>query len=159
MLLGLLFSFAMLLHDFHFTFTVLDFSSNERIIKCSQKVFYDDLELAIENQLGKDIRLDTIINTPSDTLLLPYFVSKFNLKGKKELTPEWVGSEMQGPDLVWLYLQYDAKKLPKELTIASTLFTELYDDQANIILLKNMNYDEDRLHFDNSEQHQKLISN
>lgn len=159
MLLGLLFSLSMFFHDFHFTFLVLDYSADERIIKCSQKVFYEDLELAIENHFGYDIRLDTIINTPADTILQSYFKSQFKVQAKKDFDVEWVGSEMQGPDLVWLYLQYKVKKLPKELTISSTLFTELYDDQANIILLKNMGYDEDRLHFDNEEQHQKLIKN
>jgi hypothetical protein len=159
MFLGLILSVTMFFHDFHFTFTVLDYATEEKIVKCSQKVFYDDLEMAISKHLGQDIRLDTIINTPGDSILNIYFDQVFKLKAKKEMRAKWVGSEMQGSDLVWLYAEYDAKKLPKELTVSSNLFTELYDDQANIILLKNMDYDEDRLHFDNTEQSTKLIRN
>jgi hypothetical protein len=159
MFLGLILSFSMFFHEFHFTFTVLDYAAEEKIVKCSQKVFYDDLEKAVIAHLGYDIRLDTVINTPGDTVLFQYYASVFELNSKKPLEPIWVGSELQGSDLVWLYVQYDAKKLPKELTISSSLFTELYDDQANIVLLKNMDYDDDRLHLDNTDQSEKLTRN
>ncbi len=149
----------MFFHDFHFTFTVLDYAAEEKIVKCSQKVFYDDLEKAVIAHLGYDIRLDSVINTPGDTVLYHYFESVFELNSKKAMKPIWIGSELQGADLVWLYVQYEAKKLPKELNISSSLFTELYDDQANIILLKNMDYNDDRLHLDNTEQSAKLTRN
>ena len=152
MFLGLLLSFAFYFHDFHFSFTILDYSEEEKMVKCSQKVFYDDLELALQKYYDRDLRLDTIVNTAGDSLLMNYFVDNLFLSGNKEIDVEWVGSEMQGPDLIWMYVQFDGKRLPKELTIKSKLFTELYDDQANIILLKNMPYDDDRLHLDNTDK-------
>lgn len=157
MLLGLIISFSLFFHDFHFTFTVLEYSEEEKIVKCSQKVFYDDIEKAVSMQMGHKVRLDTIINSPADTLIFNYFKATFALEAKKEMKPLWVGSEMQGSDLVWIYVQYEAKKLPKELKIQGKTFTELYDDQANIVLLKNMDYDDDRLHLDNTDQVAKLI--
>lgn len=151
MFLGLLFSLLFYVHDFHFTFTVLDFSEDDKLIKCSQKVFFDDLEDGVSKFYGQELDLDTIINSKYDTILFSYFQANFTLEDRNVIEPIWVGAETQGSDLVWLYVQYDVRRLPKNLNIKSTLFTNLYDDQANIILLKSMDYNEDRLHFDNKD--------
>lgn len=156
MFLGILFSLLFYVHDFHFTFTVLDFSEEEKLIKCSQKVFFNDLEDGLSKYYGQELDLDTIINSKYDTILFGYFKENLVLEDNKTIDAQWVGAEAEGSDLVWIYTEYNVRKLPKELLIKSDLFTNLFNDQANIILLKNMDYNEDRLHFDNADRSKKL---
>lgn len=150
--------FSSFLHDFHISMAILDWSEEEKIIKISQKIFYDDCENAIRLHYNKpDLKLDEYLKAGEDSVFQAYFLKHFKLNdGKKDISINWLGCELQGIDLLWFYAEVPTKRIPKNLLIQSNILTELFDDQANIILLKNMPFAENRLHFDKKETSKTL---
>ncbi len=150
---------APFLHDFHISMAILNWDEEERIVKISQKIFYDDCENAIRLHYNKpDLKLDEYLETGEDSVFQAYFLNHFNLSdGKKNLDISWLGCELQGIDLLWFYAEVPIKRIPKNLVIQSNILTELFDDQANIILLKKFPFSENRLHLDSKETGKTLI--
>jgi len=127
-------------HDFHSSITHIEHSSGKYEI--TLRLFSDDLELAVTNFTKKKVRLDA---AESEAYVQNYLSRNLKIKstGASHINWEWIGMETD-PESSKIYLEYQAKD-NTSITVFSTLFTELYEDQKNIITLERKGNKESQL--------------
>lgn len=121
-------------HKYHFSFTQLEYNSQEKATEIILRVFADDLETAISKRSGKSIKLD---NKEATAMVTEYVRDKIELKGRdgraKKLT--WVGMEPK-VDVVFLYLEAKAPEGVIGAQFRQQMFFDLFEDQVNQVLFK-----------------------
>lgn len=131
-------SFFTLFHPLHVSVTEIEHDAEAKRLEIISRIFIDDLELAIKNQIGK-AHLD--LTEPgegfsTDDLLKNYIKNKFivTVNGKEHLV-EYVGYEVELP-VVYLYAQVSNIRKVKDIAVSNTLIMETYDDQTNLVHVK-----------------------
>jgi hypothetical protein len=127
-------------HDFHSSLIHIEYTGGK--YEVTLRLFSDDLELAVANFAKKKVHLDA---TESEAYITNYLSRTLKIKssGAAHINWEWVGMETE-PEATKIYLEYKAKD-NANLTVVSTLFTELFDDQKNIITLERKGNKESQL--------------
>jgi len=117
-------------HDFHSSLTNIE-QVNGRY-EITLRLFSDDLEKAVSAFAKKKVNLEEL---ESEGLLQNYLTRNLKIQsiGSSRINWEWIGYEA-GPEATKIYLEYKAKD-NASLTVRSTLLTEMYDDQQNIVTL------------------------
>jgi len=128
------------LHDFHSSLIHIEHTGSK--YEVTLRLFSDDLELAVANFAKKKVHLDA---TESEAYIHNYLTRhlKIQSSGSSRINWEWVGMESD-PEATKIYLEYQAKE-NANLTVVSTLFTELFEDQKNIITLERKGGKESQL--------------
>ncbi len=117
-------------HDFHVSISQADWEDG--LIKCTIRVFSDDLENSLQQSYGDDYRLEAALK---DERLATYLVKNFGFKVKdKNLHGEFIGMEIEN-DLSFLYIQFPLKVAPASIEVYNLLFFDSFDDQSNIVNL------------------------
>ncbi|TXC77140.1 DUF6702 family protein [Luteibaculum oceani] len=122
-------------HPFHVSVSLLDADFQNKRIKCTHKIFVDDLEKGLALAFNKSIKLTKKTITSEDTQkhLESYLQSNFKIRFKDEMLPQWVGCEIEN-DLIWVYVAYEAKeKWVETLEVKNNLLFNTYSDQLNIV--------------------------
>ncbi len=126
-------------HDFHMSKTEVHFNEQNKSIEVSLHVFIDDLELAIVSDLPD---IDTLYLATSkehqlaDSLIQDYLENHFKVKVDHEIVSfNFLGKE-ESNDLMafWCYMEGVGITDPKKLEFENTIFTEIFDDQKNLIV-------------------------
>ena len=122
-------------HPFHATITSFNCNPNNQSVEITIKLFTNDLENALKESGGSDLRIDSESNrTIIDSLIFDYIKNNlslsFNDKREKIL---WVGKEFEN-DITWSYLEIkNIKNIAGiKISIKNKLFLEIFDDQLNI---------------------------
>ncbi len=122
-------------HPFHATITSFNCNLNNQSVEITIKLFTNDLENALKESGGSDLRIDSeSTRTTIDSLIFDYIKNNlslsFNDKRGKIL---WVGKEFEN-DITWSYLEIkNIKNIPgTKISIKNKLFLEIFDDQLNI---------------------------
>ncbi|OYD42069.1 DUF6702 family protein [Sphingobacterium cellulitidis] len=129
-----LFAYA---HPFYVSITSIDFNPNKKRIEVSCRLFYDDLEMALKNQLGQHI--DVI--HPKNKAQADSAISKYirqNLKinvNNKAYNLQYVGYEIE-EDVVWCYLELKDISAVSKLDIVNQLLYKDFKSQSNIMHIK-----------------------
>lgn len=99
-------------------------------------VFLDDLELALEEAGAPKLYIGTEREDSSTTRYLDNYLAR-NFKifwGEKELKRELVGYELSDDmQALWIYLAAEPEGKPESLAVQQSVFTEIYDDQKNLV--------------------------
>lgn len=137
LLLSVIFFFN-LLHPLHISVTEIEHDANKEALEMTMRIFLDDLESSIRNDLQKP-GLDITAPVPehtTDQLLEDYLQKHFkiNANGKK-LKYQYLGHEVELP-VIYLYVQASNVKKVKDITIYNDIIMETYDDQANLVHVK-----------------------
>jgi len=115
-------------HDFHVSISEAEWKDG--LLKCTIRVFSDDLEMSLQSDFGADYRLESAVK---DERLGKYILKKFGFRvGQKNLSGEFIGPEIEN-DLSFLYLQFPLKEAPTSLAVFNLLFFDSFDDQSNIV--------------------------
>ncbi len=132
----LLSSFTASAHDYHASITDIQFNPKTQSLQVAIKVFTDDLENALSVRNKSKVSYSASSDKVKQ-LLAGYMAStfRFELTKGKPLKQQFIGSEEEA-DVVWIYFEVPVKQASlKELYIENGVFTELFDDQMNIVNL------------------------
>ena len=122
------------LHPFFITLTELRFNPSSKKMELAQKIFWDDLEVALSKEAG--VTVDFL--KPKDKAKLESQVKAYLLKHTQvwvngKLVPlTYVGYEVE-EDAAWFYLESTAPNLPKTVEVQNTLLLRDFDGQQNIV--------------------------
>ncbi len=122
------------LHPFFITLTEVRFNPSSKKMELAQKIFWDDLEVALSKEAG--VTVDFL--KPKDKAKLESQVKAYLLKHTQvwvngKLVPlTYVGYEVE-EDAAWFYLESTAPNLPKTVEVQNTLLLRDFDGQQNIV--------------------------
>jgi len=113
--------------------TELRFSEKSKTFQIASKIFTDDLESAVEEIYGKNLKLFTDNENPqADSLLFDYIQTHFLLKNKdKKLGLHWVGKEQQS-DACWIYFETEKLRNLKNIEFTNRFLITQFPQQQNI---------------------------
>lgn len=125
---------AFLPHDFHVSMMEIEQNQENGRLEMTVKLFTDDLEKALEEEGVLDLHLgDYKENEDAD-----YYISAY-LEKKLDIEPDsipvyWhmIGKEVE-LDVTWCYLETDSVPPLERLYISNYIFTDIFDDQKNIV--------------------------
>lgn len=126
-------------HPVHVAFTNVEYNDKTNQIEIVSRIFYDDMELAVENIFDVDLQLGTDNEHPeADKYIALWYITVFDISidGQK-VPPENIRFiKRETDDLAMrLYFNID-NKYPQTLEISNRILTDLYADQANLMILK-----------------------
>ncbi len=122
------------LHPFFITLTELRFSPSSKKMELAQKIFWDDLEVALSKEAG--VTVDFL--KPKDKAKLESQVKAYLLKhtqvwvNGKMVQLTYVGYEVE-EDAAWFYLESTATTTPKTVEVQNTLLLRDFEGQQNIV--------------------------
>ena len=128
-------AFVFYVHPMHVSVTEIEFDEKEKELEIMSRVFIDDLEKTLQNNL-KQPELDLLdpkngqtIDQMAGKYLLDHL--KISLDNKSQ-TITYLGHERDGEALVFYLLVSKVKKW-KTIQITNEVITETHDDQSNLV--------------------------
>ena len=148
-------------HDYHMGKTEISVNIEDKRIEITQFLFIDDLEKALETKgnpfqnLGTKKELAT-----ADSLIFLYLDHNIKISKGKQYPKalNFVGKEIS-EDLsgMFIYLTQEIDiKSKNPYTVTNTLFTELFDDQVNLVYFEHHTGEKDYFVLD-SNQNSKIL--
>ena len=122
------------LHPFFITLTEVRFNPSSKKMELAQKIFWDDLEVALSKEAG--VTVDFL--KPKDKTKLEAQVKAYLLKhtqvwvNGKTVSLSYLGYEVE-EDAAWFYLESTATTVPKTVEVQNTLLLRDFDGQQNIV--------------------------
>jgi hypothetical protein len=123
-----------LFHPFFISLTEMRYNSQSKKMEIAQKIFWDDLEVAMGNELEE--KVDFL--KPKDKAKLESQIKTYLLKHNqvwvngKLLTLNYLGHEVE-EDAAWFYLESSQAETPKTVEMKNTILLEDFDGQQNIV--------------------------
>ena len=121
-------------HPFFISLTEIRQNPNSKNLEVAQKIFWDDLEVALSKEAGATV--DFL--KPKDKAKLEGQVKAYLLKHTHvwvngKLVPlTYVGYEVE-EDAAWFYLESTATAVPKTVEVQNTLLLRDFEGQQNIV--------------------------
>jgi hypothetical protein len=119
----------------HISVTEIEFDEKDKALEIMMRVFMDDLELTLRNDLNQP-ELDILspkngktIDQMVDEYLKKHF--KISLDNKAQ-TINFLGHEEEGDAFIF-YLEVSKVKKFKAIQIQNSIITETHDDQSNLV--------------------------
>ena len=122
------------LHPFFITLTELRFNPSSKKMELAQKIFWDDLEVALSKEAG--VTVDFL--KPKDKAKLESQIKAYLLKhtqvwvNGKTVQLTYVGYEVE-EDAAWFYLESGITVVPTTVEVQNTLLLREFDGQQNIV--------------------------
>ncbi len=122
-----------LLHPFYISVTDIRYSSSNQNLEVSQRIYWDDLEVALANHAN--FKVDFLNPDDSDTLnelVEKYLLSMMDITvNGKNVQLRYLGYEIED-EAAWFYFETNKVEIPKEVGIKSRLLLDNFDSQQNI---------------------------
>lgn len=122
------------LHPLHVSVTEIEVNEKERRLQIMMRVFIDDLELSLRQDL-KQPDLDVLDpkGRSLDELMKSYLSGRFqiSLDGTAQLI-DYIGSERDREALIF-YIEVGKITKWKSIQVRNSIITEIYDDQSNLV--------------------------
>ena len=131
-----LFSFN--LHKIHVSLTNIVYKKESKTLQITTRVFIDDIENAINKKYGLKLEFDTEKETSeTDKYLKKYFEENLKITiDNQEITLSYLGKEYD-EDIVYVYFEMENIPDFKQIEVKNTVLFDLFDDQQNIIKIKD----------------------
>lgn len=118
-------------HKFYVSVTSVSYQSEDEVLQCKLKIFYDDLENALTEYGGEMVYLCG--DEGHEELMMRYISEKFKIKTDTKNLPlrlkEWTCDE----EAIWITLQSALKETPQQIEVNNAILMELFEEQRNII--------------------------
>lgn len=141
MIWALLFATKLVLsHPFHASVCDMRYEKDDKHLKISVRLFLDDLEDAIQLQ-NRDQTFNITSSADSANIhasINQYLQDNLLIFTKEKLEPTYLGGEID-IDVMWCFLEVIPLEPFEELSVESTIMTELFKDQENIIHVRTAN--------------------
>ena len=141
-----------IIHAFHISKTEIEVKTAENAINITSHFFIDDFERALSQNgaTGLNLCSDKEKKPQADSAVFNYLKAHFvlNVNGKSQPI-HWVGKE-RAKDYQAMYVYYSVEKVKniKSLELKSSLLTETFSDQKNIVEIKSTNIKDGFIIFD-----------
>lgn len=121
-------------HPFHISLTEIKWNSETEHLEISQKIFWDDLEVAMSGYHDESIDFLNPANKEKLTEQIKAYVFTQNKLWveDKEVELNFVGYEVED-DAAWFYLESAKVNEPVSIKIKNSLLLEDFPDQKNVI--------------------------
>jgi hypothetical protein len=122
------------LHPFFISLTEIRYNSNSGTMELSQKIFWDDLEVALASEFKEKVDFLKPTNKAKLESQIKTYLLKHNqlwVNGKS-VTLTYLGYEVE-EDAAWFYLESSATEMPKSVEVQSTVLLKDFDGQQNIV--------------------------
>jgi len=123
-----------LFHPFYLSLTEIRYNNTNQSLEIAQKIFWDDLEVALGNKNKTKVDfLNPKNKADLEKMVQAYLLEKNEIKvngQKANLT--YLGYEIE-EDAAWFYLEATNIPLPKKVEIKSDILIESIESQQNII--------------------------
>ncbi len=131
-----LFSFN--LHKIHVSLTNIVYKKESKTLQITTRVFIDDIENIINKKYGLKLEFDTEKETSeTDKYLKKYFEKNLKITlDNQEITLSYLGKEYD-EDIVYVYFEMENIPDFKQIEVKNTVLFDLFDDQQNIIKIKD----------------------
>ena len=127
-----------LLHKFYVSLSEIRFNSESERLEVSIRIFPDDLDRALQSIFGISAHLATDMeHKEADSLLQIYLDFHIAIKVNGEpVILKYLGKEPEA-DAIWCYMESEPIIAPSSILIRSSLLTDEFEDQVNIIQVYN----------------------
>ncbi len=121
-------------HPFFISLTEIRFNPSSKKLEMAQKIFWDDLEVALGNEFKE--KVDFL--KPKDKAKLENQIKSYLLKHNqiwvngKPLTLNYLGYEVD-EDAAWFYLESSQAETPKTVEMKNSILLEDFEGQQNIV--------------------------
>ncbi|AWW31048.1 hypothetical protein DN752_13455 [Echinicola strongylocentroti] len=121
-------------HPFYISVTDISYNETSQSLEIAQKIFWDDLEVALGNVTGE--RVDFM--NPADPEGMSKRIKKYLLEHNhitvngKEASLVYLGFEVE-EDAAWFYLEATAITKPGEVVVTNEILISDYPDQRNMV--------------------------
>lgn len=128
-----------LAHPFHVSVCDIEVNSKNQSLEISQRIFLDDLELALRKHSGWE-KLD-VLNPADrkrfDKLMQEYVTGNLQVSvNGRPVVLNYLGHEMEA-DAMWCYIEVQGVQSVNEIAVENRILLDTYDDQVNLIHIKN----------------------
>lgn len=129
-------------HQMHLSVTSLDYSEADNEFSMTIKTISNDLKLAVFHNFNIDITGErTSIDSTKKKYINRYIDQHFTLSGKKRHELSFIGLEFDR-EHTWIKYKIHLKKVElKKISIKNSIFTDLYYDQRNLVIIKYKNFE------------------
>lgn len=135
LLLVLLIGSSFSLHPIHISVTEIEFDEKSRSLEIMMRVFMDDLELSLRNDIRQP-DLDVLEASKAkklDPIVKEYLKKHFKINvDNKSVETNYLGHEEEGDAFIF-YIEVTKVKKFKTIQVQNSLITETHDDQSNIV--------------------------
>lgn len=120
-------------HPFYVSVTTIDQSRDKQSLEISSRIFFDDLEVALKTEFGKNVDLKNAAqNTANSELIKKYFENNFLIKvNGKPVKADYLGFSIEG-EAAWCYLELKNTANINKLEIANSILYKSFKEQINI---------------------------
>jgi hypothetical protein len=133
----------LLFHPVHVTLTSIDQGPESDTLRVFVKLYYDDFLLDYQLFAKDSFPNNSSLSLPlSEALLNKYIDEKVNIYiNNKRLKGKLLSQDLSDNELR-LNLIYKSDKKPKLITVRNTILTNLYNDQANMTIIRINDFEE-----------------
>ncbi|MEP0712361.1 DUF6702 family protein [Algoriphagus sp.] len=122
------------IHPFHLSLTEIKWNKNTEQLEISQKIFWDDLEIALSAY--HDVSID-FLNPANKEKLDKQIESYLRAQNEiwineKSIPLKFLGYEIED-DAAWFYLESGKLPEPNTINVKNSLLIESFPDQKNVV--------------------------
>jgi len=124
-------------HPFYVSISQIDFNSDKKRIEISCRLFYDDFEVALKNQMKVHIDIINPKNkAEADSAISRYIRQNLKINvDNQNRSLKYVGYEILD-DVVWCYFEADNISSVRKLDVINQLLYQDFRSQSNIMHIK-----------------------
>jgi hypothetical protein len=121
-------------HPFYVSVAEFRYIQDKRELQVSLKIFWDDLEVALAEELGAKVNfMERDSQPPIDSLLGVYLTKNLGLEWDGKVVPlHYLGHEVE-EDVVWCYLEASDLNSPQRVRLRNSLLVQSFASQQNIV--------------------------
>lgn len=127
-------SFELEAHPFYISLTDMVYNDDRKRIEIAQKIFWNDMEVALANASGQQVNFLRPENPEELEQIIESYVllhNKVEVNGEA-IKLSYLGHEIE-EDAAWFYMESEEITEPKEVTIFNSLLIGDFPTQQNII--------------------------
>jgi len=125
-------------HKFYVSISQIEVNDDNKTLEISMRLFSHDLEEAIQKEKDEKLLLGSKKENPEAEKLIGLYVKKHFkiIQADKKLDYKVLGFELEN-DIIWIYVEAGVSQDISEISVFNDIISDLFEDQKNIINLKN----------------------
>lgn len=122
------------LHPFHISMTEIKYNSGKKMLEISEKIFWDDLEVELNDYSKKKINFLKPTNKEELNKLVEKYILEHTeiIINDKKVVLNYLGYEIE-EEVVWIYVESSNIPTPKTAQIKNGVLFKSFPGQQNII--------------------------